>query len=92
MTMIGWLLAQRITLLALILWIATGLSYVFGHGDGIAARQVVDIVVLLVAAFKVRIVILDFMEVRHAPLPLRLGCEAWLVAVTAILIGFALVR
>lgn len=87
-----WLIRRRITALALVLWIATGLSFVFGHGDGVAAAWIVDIVVLLVAAFKVRIVFLDFMEVRGAPWWLRAICEGWLAIVTIVLILFAIMR
>jgi len=33
--------------------------------------------IVLIAAWKVRLVLLHFMELRHAPLPLRLLSEAW---------------
>ena len=33
--------------------------------------------VLVLAFVKVRIVILDFMEVRHAPVAMRIALEAW---------------
>lgn len=41
--------------------------------------------ILLVAWVKVRFVVLDFMEVRHAPLPLRLALEAWMAFVVIVL-------
>jgi len=34
---------------------------------------------LLIAAFKVRLVFLHFMELRSAPLPWRIAFEAWVV-------------
>lgn len=44
----------------------------------------------LLASFKVRLVIIHFMEVGHAPLPVRLFFEAWPVGVAALIIGFYL--
>jgi hypothetical protein len=43
--------------------------------------------VMLVAAIKARLIGLDFMELRHAPIPLRLAFEAWLLGLTSILMG-----
>ena len=42
----------------------------------------------LIVALKVRYVMLDFMELRNAPIPVRVAFEAWPVAVTAIILGF----
>lgn len=53
--------------------------------------QVATVAVMLIAAFKVRLVILHFMEVRRAPLPLRLVCEGWVLAVTALIVTVYLV-
>jgi hypothetical protein len=44
----------------------------------------------LIAAFKARLVLLHFMELRHAPLPWRLLMEAWVVATTAAILGIYL--
>lgn len=42
--------------------------------------------VLLVAFFKARLVLMEFMEVRSAPAGLRWVCEAWVVvACTAVI-------
>lgn len=43
--------------------------------------------IFLIAAFKVRLVLLHFMELRHAPLLLRLAFEVWLAVVTAAVIA-----
>lgn len=40
--------------------------------------------------WKVRLIILDFMELRHAPWQLRLVFEAWSAIVPAIIFGFYL--
>ena len=42
----------------------------------------------LIAAVKVTYVMLDFMELRYAPIPVRVAFQAWPVAVAAMLLGF----
>ena len=42
----------------------------------------------LIAAVKVRYVILDFMELRNAPIPVRVFFEAWPFVVAATILGF----
>ncbi|GFG83100.1 hypothetical protein MPRG_63760 (plasmid) [Mycobacterium paragordonae] len=44
--------------------------------------------IFLIAAVKVRYVILDFMELRGAPIPVRIAFEAWPVGVAAVILGF----
>lgn len=41
-----------------------------------------------IAALKVRFVMLDFMELRDAPTPVRIIFEGWIVAVTALILIF----
>lgn len=62
---------------------ATVLSWAVGaeHGTG----SMVAVVVLGIAAVKVRLVGLDFMELRHAPLALRAAFEAYCVGIWALL-------
>lgn len=43
--------------------------------------------VIGVALLKVRIVVLDFMEVRHAPWALRLPLEGWIVGIGLGILG-----
>jgi hypothetical protein len=45
---------------------------------------------LALAGWKVRLVLLDFMELRHAPWPLRIAFELWSVGVPALILGFYL--
>jgi hypothetical protein len=40
------------------------------------------------AGWKVRLVLLDFMELRHAPWPLRIAFELWSVGVPAMILAF----
>ena len=49
--------------------------------------KVAAVAIMLVAAVKVRLVIRYFMEVRRAPLALRLVCDGWLLAVTVLIIA-----
>ena len=44
--------------------------------------------IFLIAAVKVRYVMLDFMELRNAPIPVRVAFEAWPVVVAATILGF----
>ncbi|MGV0714578.1 cytochrome C oxidase subunit IV family protein [Mycolicibacterium sp. XJ662] len=48
----------------------------------------VTVVVLLIAAVKTQLVIWHFMEVRHAPVWLKITTNGWLVGVFALLLGF----
>jgi hypothetical protein len=43
--------------------------------------------VLLISLLKARLIGLEFMELRTAPLPLRLAFEFWVLAVCAVLLG-----
>ena len=42
----------------------------------------------LIAAVKVRYVMLDFMELRDAPISVRVAFQAWPVIVAAMILGF----
>lgn len=72
----------------LLLIAATVVSWAVGaeHGTGSA----VAVVVLAIAAVKVRLVGLDFMELRRAPVALRAVFEAYCFAVWAVLSGLYL--
>lgn len=74
----------------LILVAATLASWALGadHGTG----SLVAVAVLGIAAVKVRLVGLDFMELRHAPIPLRVMFEVYCVALWALLSGLYLWR
>ncbi|WP_006247053.1 cytochrome C oxidase subunit IV family protein [Mycolicibacterium tusciae] len=82
------LVRNRAGLSWLILVAATVVSWAVGaqHGTG----SLVAIVVLAIAAMKVRLVGLDFMELRHAPVPLRAMFEAYCFVIWAVLSGLYL--
>lgn len=48
------------------------------------AFKYMTVAVVVLAFFKVRLVILYFMEIDHAPLPLRIIFEAWCVIFCAV--------
>jgi Prokaryotic Cytochrome C oxidase subunit IV len=50
----------------------------------------VSVAVLVIAFVKVRLVGLYFMELRSAPIPLRLLFEGWVVVTCSVLIGLYL--
>lgn len=79
---------NRAGLTWLLLIAATVVSWAVGaeHGTGSA----VAVVVLAIAAVKVRLVGLDFMELRRAPVALRAVFEAYCVTVWAVLSGLYL--
>ena len=79
------LVRNRAGLSWLILVAATLVSWLVGaeHGTG----SLVAVVVLAIAAVKIRLVGLDFMELRHAPTALRVAFESYCVALWAVLAG-----
>jgi hypothetical protein len=64
---------------------ATLISLGFGHA-GIIAPRAAGIVVIVIAFLKIRYVILDFMELRTAPLAIRVAAEAWCIVVCSTLV------
>jgi heme/copper-type cytochrome/quinol oxidase subunit 4 len=75
-----------------VLVLATALTYWLAEGHAIAA-PLATTAALLIAGVKVRVVLLEFMDLRTAPLLWRLAFELWVVAsVLLILIGYALSR
>ncbi len=68
------LLRREVTFVWLVLILATALSWQFGHGFGFGDRYTYATVTIVIIAFiKVRFVFLDFMELRHAPLPSQIA-------------------
>lgn len=73
------------SLVWLALMLATAVSWWLGAHHGVGVEEA-TIAVLTVAFVKVRFVGMYFMELRHAPLALRLLFEGWVVVVWAGLI------
>jgi hypothetical protein len=72
----------------LVLIAATLLSYALGAEHGVGSLMVV--VILGIAAVKIRLVGLDFMELRSAPTPLRAVFEGYCLGLWAVLSGLYL--
>lgn len=79
------LLKSRISLVWLLLIVATLISWWIGTDHGVHPHLATTIV-LVVAFVKVRFVGLYFMELRDAPVRLRLALEGWCLIVCAVLI------
>ena len=77
---LSWLILAAVTLVSW--WIGAG------HGSGpLRADAAVTTGVLLIAALKIRIIMREFMEVRHAPAWLRRLTDAWIGVVLTSLLG-----
>ena len=72
----------------LVLIAATLLSYALGAEHGVGSTVVV--VVFGIAAIKVRLIGLDFMELRSAPIPLRAAFEGYCLVLWGVLSGLYL--
>lgn len=70
---------------------ATLVSWWLGTDHGVDDVRTASVAILLVAFVKVRFVGMYFMELRHAPLPLRLLFEGWCAAVCTTVIVMYLV-
>lgn len=88
-----YLARSRAALIWLVLIIATSASWWLGvhHIGGLENTEgAVGAVVILIAMIKVRLVAINFMEIRHAPTPLRvlveLYCAVVLIALVTILL------
>lgn len=81
---------DRLFLIWLLLVAVTLLSSMIGGAQGFAATghgAEATVAVLVIAFAKVWLVMGNFMEVRGAPLALRLLCGAWLLIVLALLLA-----
>ena len=79
---------SKVTYVWLFLAVLTGASWVLGDGYDPASPEmfkVFSISLLVLAFFKIRLVVMHFMEVGHAPLVLRLILESWIVLVFGLL-------
>ncbi|MDR3417256.1 MAG: cytochrome C oxidase subunit IV family protein [Nevskia sp.] len=82
---IAWLILSAITLMSW--WIGSN------HGHALMRSAPVTFCVIALAAVKVRVVIMEFMEARHAPRLLRRITDAWLaLLVVSLLVIYVLSR
>jgi hypothetical protein len=80
------LMRKPVTVVWVALMLATCTSTLWLSHDGVSAR-VGTAAILLIAAFKVRLVMLHFMELRTAPLAWRCVYEGWLLVCTGAILG-----
>ena len=78
---------QRATMVWLGLMAATVVT-TWGLSKDAFSPVVTVVGTVVIAALKVRYVILDFMELRHAPRGVRIAFEAWPVVVAAMILAF----
>lgn len=81
------LIWTRVTLIWLLLIAATAISVAMGHGAGFHDLRFASSAIILVALIKVRCVILEFMEIRTAPVFMRVIAELWVALIAAMLVG-----
>ena len=78
----------KLTVVWLLLIVATALSWQFGHGFGFGEQMHYGTIAVIIISFiKVRFIYLDFMELKTAPPALRWVVEAWAFIVCLTLIG-----
>ncbi len=80
------LIFSRVTLVWFLLVAATAISWEMGHGVGFKDLHHASTAIIVIAFIKVRYVILDFMEIRHAPIWMRAVGVAWVVVVCTVLV------
>ncbi len=78
------------TRLDVFIWVCliifTLLTVSLGHSIGSLTDAMVNTSILIITFIKTRLIIMHFMEVKRAPLLLRLIFEAWGIVVCAVLI------
>lgn len=83
------MLRHATTMVWMFLMLATIATTWWLSKDGFAP-QVGTAAIFAIAALKVRLVLLHFMELKSAPLPWRLVFEAWVLLATAAIVGIYL--
>ena len=75
--------SNAITFVWLLLFAGTAVSWLLVPGGGIPVSPAPGIAILSIAFFKVRLILLYFMELRFAPQPWRSIFEIWVILVWA---------
>lgn len=70
----------------LVLVVATITTWLLARGGTASPIETVSLV-MVIAAFKARLIVLHFMGLKHAPLPYRLIFEGWILAVTGFILA-----
>jgi caa(3)-type oxidase subunit IV len=80
-------LRERVTVVWLGLLVLTCIT-TWGLSKDLFSPAVAVVGIFAIAAMKVSYVMLDFMELRYAPIPVRVAFQAWPLAVAAMILGF----
>jgi caa(3)-type oxidase subunit IV len=80
-------LRERVTWVWLCLMVLTCVT-TWGLSKDLFSPAVGMVGIFAIAAVKVSYVMLDFMELRDAPIPVRVAFQAWPVTVAAMILGF----
>lgn len=83
------LVNSRVTYVWLFLAALTAASWILGDSyDPSNPGQIKYLTVglLALAFFKIRLVVIHFMEIGHAPIPLRLVLEGWILLVFSLMV------
>ncbi|PKI16190.1 cytochrome C oxidase subunit IV family protein [Colwellia sp. 12G3] len=74
----------------LILWLVlvlfTLLSWILGHDFTAIDTKILSIIILIIGFIKVRIVLMNFMEIKTAPRYLRWFMDGWCLGVCGLLL------
>lgn len=81
------LMRERVTVVWVALMVATCAS-TWTLAETAPTPGVAVTGIFLIAALKVRYIMLDFMELREAPIPTQVAFQLWIVGVTLIILGF----
>jgi hypothetical protein len=84
------LILNRRTVILILLAGATALSWMMGHETGFDIGVYAGCSVILLAMIKIRYVMLEFMELRGAPMAIRVTAETWTIVVCTTLLGLYL--
>jgi heme/copper-type cytochrome/quinol oxidase subunit 4 len=82
----GALLRRPVSVVWMILMVLTCASTWMLSKDAFSPA-VSTVGIFLIAAFKVRLIMLHFMELRGAPTAVRAVFEAWVLVATAVILG-----
>ena len=78
---------------ATVIWVALMLATcasTWWLSKDLVLPTVATVAIVLIAAVKIRLVLMHFMELRSAPLAWRLVFEIWLLVITGLILGFYL--
>ncbi|BBZ38249.1 MULTISPECIES: cytochrome C oxidase subunit IV family protein [Mycobacterium] len=78
---------ERVTMVWLGLMVLTCVT-TWGLSKDLFVPAVAVVGIFLIAAVKVSYVVLDFMELRNAPIPVRVAFQAWPIVVAVVILGF----